>query len=104
MALEVDILGMSQKERAHIFVSGRVQGVFFRARTRDKAKSIGVAGWVRNLPDGRVEIMLEGGKDKLAAMINWLKKGSLFARVDGTDVAWEEYKNEFNDFEIKYDL
>lgn len=94
---------MSEKVRIRIFVSGRVQGVFFRQNAQKKARELGIAGWVRNLPDGRVEAVFEGGKEKTEQMIEWAKKGSMISRVDGLDVVQEEYQGEFNDFEIKYD-
>lgn len=61
---------MSDKDRAHIFVSGRVQGIFFRSSTQKKARELGLTGWVRNLQDGRVEAVFEGEKDKIEKMIN----------------------------------
>lgn len=94
---------MSQKARVHIFVSGRVQGVFFRQNTQKKAQELGITGWVKNLSDGRVEAIFEGGKDKIENLIKRTKRGSMFSRVDGIHVAWEEYQGEFNDFVIKYD-
>ena len=93
---------MPDKVRFHIFVSGRVQGVFFRENTRKKAQKLEVAGWVRNLPDGRVEAVFEGEKSKVEELINRTKKGSLIARVDELKVILEEYKEEFDNFEIKY--
>jgi len=92
---------MLGKVRTHIFVSGRVQGVFFRENTRKKAQKLEVAGWVRNLPDGRVEAVFEGEKSKVKELINRTKKGSLIARVDELKVILEEYKEEFDNFEIK---
>ncbi len=94
---------MDQKARAHIFVSGRVQGVFFRESARKKAKDLGVSGWVRNLADGRVEAVFEGEKEKIERMTKWAKKGPLISIVDNIDIVWEEYQAEFNDFEIKYE-
>lgn len=94
---------MSQKARAHIFVSGRVQGVFFRQNTRKKARELGISGWVKNLPDGRVEAVLEESKEKIEEIIEWAKQGSVIARVDEIEVFWEEHKGEFNDFAIKHD-
>jgi acylphosphatase len=91
-----------QKSRVHIFVSGRVQRVFFRDSTRRKAKELGLLGWVRNLSDGRVEIVAEGEKDDLEKLVQWAKKGSFLARVDKIEIKWKEYKGEFKDFEIKY--
>jgi len=93
---------MNKKVRAHIFISGRVQGVFFRENTRQKAKELGVFGWVKNLPDGRVEAVFEGEKEKVEKMIEWSKKGPLIAKVNGIDIEWQEYKGEFENFEIKY--
>ncbi len=92
---------MTDKARVHIFVSGRVQGVFFRENTRKRAKKLGITGWVRNLPDGRVEAVFEGEKSKVEELINRTKKGSLIARVDELKVMPEEYKEEFDNFEIK---
>lgn len=94
---------MPEKIRAHIFVSGRVQGVFFRQNTQKKAKDLGLTGWVRNLPDGRVEAVFEGPKEKVEEMIEWTRKSPMISRVDNIDISWEEYQAEFNDFEIKYD-
>lgn len=92
---------MTDKARVHIFVSGRVQGVFFRENTRKRAKKLGITGWVRNIPDGRVEAVFEGEKSKVEELINRTKKGSLIARVDELKVMPEEYKEEFDNFEIK---
>ncbi len=94
---------MEGKVRVHIFVSGRVQGVFFRENTRKRAKKLGITGWVRNIPDGRVEAVFEGEKSKVEELINRTKKGSLIARVDGVEVILEEYKEEFDNFEIRCD-
>jgi len=95
---------MAEKEiaRAHIFVSGRVQGVFFRENTRRKAKKLSLLGFVKNLPDGRVEAVFEGEKEKIMKMIEWAKKGPILARVENVEVIWEEPKGEFDDFEIRY--
>lgn len=93
---------MDEKIRAHIFIQGMVQGVFFRVKTRQKAKVLGVSGWVKNLPDGRVEAVFEGEKEKVEQIIEWIKKGPLFSRVDDVEVDFEEYKGEFENFEIRY--
>lgn len=89
-----------ERVRAHIFVSGRVQGVLFRDGTQRQAKRLGVKGWVRNLADGRVEAVFEGEKDKVEQVVNWAKKGPILARVDDLRVEWQEYTGEFNDFVI----
>jgi len=61
--------------RVHVFVTGRVQGVFFRAETKSKADSLNLTGWVRNLPDGRVETVFEGEKERVDTMIEWCRQG-----------------------------
>jgi acylphosphatase len=66
----------------HCFVSGYVQGVFFRSSTRDEARRLGMTGWVRNLPDGRVEVMASGTESQLQALQQWLRRGPPGARVE----------------------
>lgn len=90
------------KKRAHVFVSGRVQGVFFRATTRDEARKRGISGWVKNLPDGRVEAVFEGEENDVKEMVSFCHEGSRVARVEDVDVKWEEHQDEFSDFEIRY--
>lgn len=91
------------KMRCHIFVSGRVQGVFFRATTEQMANLLGVKGWVRNTKDGKVELIVEGEKEKLEELIKWLRRGPILARVDNLEIDWQEYKGEFEEFKIRYD-
>lgn len=88
--------------RAHVYVSGMVQGVFFRSETRDEASRQGVTGWVRNLRDGRVEAVFEGEKDKVAELIEFCRRGPRGARVTEVVVSWEDYKGEFQDFKVRY--
>jgi len=88
--------------RAHAFVSGRVQGVFFRDHTRRWASSLGLKGWVRNVYDGRVEVVAEGEKSKVEALISRLREGPKMSRVENVDVSWEEYTGEFDDFRVTY--
>ena len=88
--------------RAHVYVSGLVQGVFFRDYTRRWADSLGVKGWVRNLPDGRVEAVLEGEKDRVEALIQRMEEGPPYARVEQIEVEWENYQGEFSDFRIRW--
>nr|MDO8061671.1 acylphosphatase [Candidatus Freyrarchaeum guaymaensis] len=90
------------KTRARVVVSGRVQGVFFRYTTRREAKARGVTGWVRNLPDGRVEAVFEGEEEKVRELVDFCRRGPPGARVTGIEVFWEEYKGEFKDFKIRY--
>jgi len=92
---------MSQT-RAHVFVSGRVQGVYYRASTRDAAREKGVEGWVKNLDDGRVEAVFEGEEDAVEAMVRWCHKGSRRAEVEDVEVDWEEPTDEFDGFEVRY--
>lgn len=72
--------------RAHVFVSGVVQGVFYRAYTQQQAQKLGLKGWVRNLPDGRVEAVFEGEKDRVEKMIEWCSKGPPGAGVEGVEI------------------
>jgi acylphosphatase len=90
------------KVRAHVYVSGRVQGVFFRSETQDEALRHNVTGWVRNLPDGRVEAVFEGEKEAVEKLIEFCKRGPPGARVTKVEVAWEPYTGEFKDFKIRY--
>ena len=90
------------KARAHVTVSGNVQGVFFRARTVDRANQLGVTGWVRNLPDAKVEAVIEGDKGRVEAMVEFCSKGPEGSEVKNIDVKWKEYTGEFQDFKITY--
>lgn len=96
-------MSMNKKRRVHVFVSGRVQGVFFRDNTCRKARELGITGWVKNLPDGKVEAIFEGEEEKIKEMVEWTKRGPVFAKVNNLNVEWQEYKGEFKDFEIRYD-
>ena len=78
---------MALKQLA-VVVSGRVQGVWFRAAARDEAVRLGLSGWVRNLPDGRVEGTFTGEEHALQRMLDWLRTGPPGARVDHTDERW----------------
>lgn len=93
---------MSEPIRRRVIISGRVQGVCFRAYTRDTARKLGVRGWVRNLSDGNVEALLEGDPHDVEAMIQWLHQGPPYGQVSKVTV-WEEPAQErFHDFEIRY--
>lgn len=91
-----------KKVRVRVRISGLVQGVFFRASTRDVARRLGLTGWVRNLADGSVEALFEGDSDNVKEVIRWCQKGPPGARVMDVDEEWLEYKGEFNDFVIRY--
>jgi acylphosphatase len=89
--------------RAHVYVNGRVQGVFFRTETEEEATRLGVTGWVRNLPDGRVETVFEGEKDRVESLIEFCRRGPPGARVTDAEVIMENYVGEFRGFRIRYD-
>lgn len=77
-----------ERTRAHVYVSGRVQGVYYRASTRDAARDRGVDGWVKNLDDGRVEAVFEGPRDAVESMVSWCETGSPQARVEDVDAEY----------------
>ncbi|MFA4915683.1 MAG: acylphosphatase [Syntrophales bacterium] len=89
-------------KRIHIFISGKVQGVFFRANTQEAAVSFNLTGWVRNIRDGRVEAVFEGQAKDVDAMLEWCKKGPPFARVTDVEVISEPFSGEFRHFSIRY--
>lgn len=90
------------KVRIHAFVSGRVQHVFFRANTKSIAQRLGLTGWVRNLSDGRVEVVAEGEEKNIDKLVDYLHKGPIIARVDEVDVKKGKYTGEFSGFEVRY--
>lgn len=90
------------KTRAHIIVHGIVQGVFFRYTTQREAQGLGLTGWVKNLPDGGVEIVCEGDKEAVDKLVQWSRSGPRGAFVEGADVSWENYTGGFLTFEIRY--
>lgn len=89
-------------QQAHLFVQGRVQGVFFRAFTRKVAAGLGLNGWVRNLYDGRVEAVIEGERDLLDQAIRELRKGPPGSYVQDIDITWGSASGEAKGFEIRY--
>jgi len=91
------------KVRAHVYVSGIVQGVFFRSETQEEALRNGLTGWVRNLLDGRVEAVFEGEKELVERLIEFCRRGSPGAEVTNVEVVWENYTGEFHDFMVPYD-
>jgi acylphosphatase len=90
------------KVRAHVYISGRVQGVFFRYETQALAEELGVKGWVRNTPEGGVEAVFEDERDKVEKMLDFCRMGPPGARVMNVEVKWEPYKGEFSGFSIRY--
>jgi len=93
---------MSDKIRKHVFVSGRVQGVGFRATARNKAQGLNVNGWVKNLHDGRVEAVIEGDPSSVQEMIRLFKKGPRMANVTDYEIKDETPTNNFSTFSVKY--
>jgi len=91
-----------QLARAHLIIKGRVQGVFYRAFTRDIAIQLGLRGWVRNLSDGNVEALLEGYRDDIERAMKHCYSGPPGARVDDIDVTWEDYQGDQQGFQIRY--
>ncbi len=87
--------------RVHVFISGKVQGVFFRSSTKDRADELGITGWVRNLADGRVEAVFEGEEENVEKMVEWCRKGPEYARVNDVEVISEQYKGEFEGFALR---
>ena len=81
-------------KRAEVVVRGAVQGVFFRVETQDRARSLRLAGWVRNTPDGSVEAVFEGDDERVDSMVDWCRRGPRGARVHDVDVTWTEVQNE----------
>jgi acylphosphatase len=89
------------KIRFHVIISGKVQGVFFRSKTKRTAIELDITGWVRNLADGRVEAVFEGEKENIERMINWCRKGPELARVTDVVVISERYTWEFKSFDVR---
>ncbi|MBU1913485.1 MAG: acylphosphatase [Candidatus Omnitrophica bacterium] len=90
-------------KRAHVFYSGRVQGIGFRYTAQNIAENLGIYGWVKNLEDGRVEIVAESEEKNLKEFLDKISKGPLGRYIKDMDVAWENPSKEFNDFSIKFD-
>ncbi len=94
---------MLEVKRERIVVEGRVQGVFFRAATQDQARALGLVGWVRNLSDGRVEILAQGEARAVDRLRRWCAHGPARARVDSLESFEEPSRDEFGDFEVRRD-
>lgn len=90
------------KVRAHVYVSGKVQGVFFRSETADLAQRLGINGWVRNLSDGRLEALFEGEKEQIEEEIEFCRSGPPGAYVLNVDIRWEDWGGEYSDFKVLY--
>ena len=89
------------RERVRVRVSGRVQGVWFRASTQQEARALELVGWVRNLQNGDVELEAQGRPESLEELLSWLRDGPPQARVEGVDVRWVEPVSHETGFEIR---
>lgn len=90
------------KVRADAIIKGRVQGVFFRARVQELALNLGIKGWVKNVEDTSVEVMVEGEESDVQKLIDFCKRGPAGASVADFKLEWQEFKGEFKDFKIIY--
>ena len=89
------------KSRVRLKIQGRVQGVFFRASTMDKAREFGLTGWVRNNPDGSVEVVAEGLREELDKLVAWSHTGPRHAVVNKVEIEWERFLDEFSGFTVE---
>lgn len=94
--------GTQERLRAEVIVSGRVQGVWFRGTTVEMARSLELAGYVRNLPDGRVHAVFEGAAKSVRRAVSWCYRGPRLARVDSVDVSWREPVGECSSFSVRH--
>lgn len=92
----------NKMRRVHVWITGRVQGVFFRANTRNEAVKLDLKGWVKNLTDGRVEALFEGDVKAMNHMLMYCRRGPFGSKVDDVEIVEEKYKGEFESFEIRY--
>jgi acylphosphatase len=90
-----------ERERAHVYVSGQVQGVFFRDSARERAEQLGLIGWVRNTPDGRVEALFEGPSESVREMVRWCEDGPSHADVENVDTEFEAPRGDLEGFEVR---
>ena len=90
------------KTRVHVVICGRVQGVFFRASTAEKADELGLSGWVKNTPDGSVEAVFEGEEGAVDEMLAWCHRGPMLAKVIRVDATPEQFTGEFSKFSIRF--
>ena len=88
--------------RVRLIIDGRVQGVWFRDSTRKEANTLGVFGWVKNRPDGAVEVLAEGSEDQVKKFVSWCHQGPPYARVTRVDETLEEWQGEFDSFDIVF--
>lgn len=87
-------------KRIHVIVRGRVQGVYYRASAQREARQYGLTGWVKNKPDGSVEMVVEGEEDQVKDFLAWAQQGPSTSRVDKVETKWRSYTGEFSEFRI----
>jgi len=90
------------KTNIHVIISGRVQGVWFRAKTKQKAEQLGLTGWVRNTSNGDVEAVFEGDEKQVKEILDWCHHGPPFAKVETVKVKNQEPTNSYTNFSIRY--
>ena len=90
------------KIQTHVLISGRVQGVWFRASTKQKAEQLGIKGWVRNTSDGCVEAVFEGQVELVREIVEWCYHGPPMAKVSNVEVKTQESEDSFDRFSVKY--
>lgn len=88
--------------RAHLFIIGKVQGVYFRQNTKRYAQKRGVYGWIRNLDDGQVEVVFEGEESAVKELVDFCSKGPEGSLVTNVTINWVPFKGEFQSFDIVY--
>ena len=99
--LEVERVQSDDRKRAHVRVSGQVQGVFFRDSTREKAQELGLSGYVKNTPDGDVEALFEGPSEGVEEMVRWCEQGPPHASVENVEANYEPAKDDLTGFEVR---
>ena len=90
------------KKQAHLKIYGEVQGVFYRANTQERAEELGLVGWVKNLGDGSVEIVVQGEEESIKEMMSWCYEGPAGSMVEDVHVSWEEIEEIFKEFSVRY--
>lgn len=93
---------MNKSVRAHVIITGRVQGVCFRMETRRAVENLKVSGWVRNKRDGSVEAVFEGKEADVKEALNWCRQGPPISRVEDIKISWQDYTGEFIGFNVTY--
>ena len=91
---------MPQSVRAHLIITGVVQGVYYRATARQEARTLGITGWVKNRTDGAVEAVIEGDRVRVLKFIDWFRQGPPAAQVRDVQVEWGDFRGEYQDFSI----